>query len=446
MADIAAGRLTRLVVEMPPRHGKSELLGKYFPAWYLGTFPERRVIYVSYGAKHARQFGLAARNIFAEWGRRVFGAAISPDSSAADAWNIRDHGGGMVTTGVGGPLTGKGADVLIIDDPIKNAAEAVSQTHRDAIWNWFHSTGLTRLEPGGAVIVNMTRWHRDDLVGRLRQQNKQGPWRALSFPAICEIPDELGRRRGDALWPQRYPLRDQMIGPGLTLQGLESIRAEKPLAWWLALYQQQPGHHEHLMWPASYFEPEQLWFDPWPDDLALRVLALDPSKGTGARPGDYSAYVMLGVQVGGTVWVDADLSNRRPVTQLVEDGVRHYRRFRPDAFCIEGNAWQDLLAPLFRDAFAKAGIWGVEPTATYNHINKQVRIERLDVLLRARQMRFRKTEGARLLVQQLRDFPVGRHDDGPDALEMAVRTAIGLWSDPSRESTSQFQPAGNQPW
>jgi len=427
LTEIAAGRLKRLIVEMPPRHGKSELLGRYLPPWWLGTYPNHRVLYASYEARQARHYGRLARDVFDEWGPVVFGLCVGTGSAAADMWSVAGCEGGMFTAGAGGPLTGKGADLLIVDDPVKNAEQALSETYRRRTWDWFQSTALTRLEPGGAAIVNMTRWHHDDLVGRLKQEETAHRWRTLHFPAICIAPDELGRQPGDALWPQRFPLHDCIDEHGALRLGLESIRAEKPTSWWQALYQQQPSRHETLLWPREYFEGEDLWFDRWPDDVRLRVMTLDPSRGHGHRHADYSAYILLAVQAGGLLWVEADLSNERGVSELVEDGVRRFARFRPHAFRIESNAWQDLLAPLFREAFASAGLLHARPGEIRNHIKKELRIESLDGLLRERQFRFRRTRGTRMLVEQLREFPVALHDDGPDALEMAVRTAQELW-------------------
>jgi len=253
----------------------------------------------------------------------------------------------------------------------------------------------------------------------------------LRFPAIAEEADELDRTSGEPLWPARFDTEQ-----------LDQIKKSLPLHWWEALYQQQPGHHTHLLWPPDYFKGDDLWFDQWPDDLKLRVMTLDPSKGRGTAFSDYSAYVMLGVQPGGTVFVEADMSNSRPPTQLVEDGVQLHSRFAPDAFRIESNAWQDLLSPLFVEAFRKRGVLGADIGHIENRINKRLRIEMLDPLLRSRQFRFRRTAGTELLVDQLKNFPVARHDDGPDALEMAVRTARELWNTESTESITPWNLRG----
>jgi predicted phage terminase large subunit-like protein len=422
LVDLADRRLRRLIVTMPPRHGKSVLVSQFLPAWYVGSFPEHRVILTSYQADFAAGWGRKARDVLAAHGRRAFGVRMSAASTAANRWDLARREGGMTTAGVGGPITGRGADLLIVDDPVKNAEQAISETFRQKMWDWWTSTAFTRLEPDGVAVVVQTRWHEDDLAGRLQREQADEGWRVIRFPALAEENDPLGRVADEPLWPERFPT-----------DALARIRGSIPAHWWESLYQQRPSRHESVLWPAEHFVGDDLWFDAWPDDLVLRVLALDPSKGTSEGRGDYSAYVLLGVDPREKLWVDADLSNLRPPMQLVADGVRLLAEFRPDAFRIEGNAWQDLLAPLFEQALRDQSLVRAWPEAIYNRTNKRLRIESLDRLLAARQIRFRRTPGAERLVGQLKEFPIARHDDGPDALEMAVRTAQELWSGEEQE-------------
>jgi predicted phage terminase large subunit-like protein len=178
-------------------------------------------------------------------------------------------------------------------------------------------------------------------------------------------------------------------------------------------------------WPEEYFA-DHIWFDTWPADLRLITLALDPSKGADSRRGDYSAFVALGLAQGGTLYIEADLA-RRPTPQIVADGVELVRRFRPQLFGIEANQFQDLLGADFLAEFTRQGFVGTAPCTIENTINKQVRIRRLGPLLAARRLHFKtNSPGTRLLVQQLREFSIAGHDDGPDALEMALRLAESL--------------------
>ena len=176
------------MVTLPPRHGKSQLISQYFPAWYLGTFPDRRTILTSYEAGFAAGWGRRARDVLEEFGPEVFEVSVREDSSAADRWDINGHVGGMITAGVGGAITGRGADLLIIDDPVKNSEDAASKTMRDKAWEWYQSTAYTRLEPGGAIILVMTRWNEDDLAGRILKESQTGgeKWEVMNLPAIAE--------------------------------------------------------------------------------------------------------------------------------------------------------------------------------------------------------------------------------------------------------------------
>ncbi|RME86621.1 MAG: hypothetical protein D6785_03010, partial [Planctomycetota bacterium] len=201
LLEVFRGRLSKLLLSCPPRHGKSELISKYFPAWWILHKPHDRIILASYEAHFAEHWGRKVRELVEEYGK-YFGVTLRKDSKRAASWETM-AGGGMYTAGVGGPITGKGANLLILDDPIKNAEQALSKTYREKTWDWFNSTAYTRLEPGGSVIVMHTRWHEDDLAGRLKNTGK---YLFINFPAIADQDDSLGREPGFALWPERFPV------------------------------------------------------------------------------------------------------------------------------------------------------------------------------------------------------------------------------------------------
>lgn len=247
LVDASARRIKRLIVTEPPRHGKSELISKYYPAWHLGLFPDDRIILTSYEADFAASWGRKSRDIMEEYGEELFGVRVRQDSSAANRWDIKNHSGGMNTAGAGGPITGKGGDVIIVDDPIKNADEANSPTIRDKVWEWYQSTLYTRLEPDGVIIIVMTRWHEDDLVGRLLNPEfgEVEDWEVINLPAIAEENDPLGRKVGEPLWKERYNNKE-----------LERIKNTVGSYWWNALYQQRPSPPEgaivHREWWQYY--------------------------------------------------------------------------------------------------------------------------------------------------------------------------------------------------
>ena len=253
----------RSIVAMPPRHGKSELVSHWFPVWYLDRYPEREIILASYEASFAAEWGRKVRNSVNEFEDQL-NVRLRSDSKAANRFNT-DKGGGMRTAGVNGPVTGKGAHIFIIDDPFKNHEQAASQRYRDMVWNWFLSAAYTRLAPGGVVIIVNTRWHEDDLAGRVLQAGKDGvgdEYEEITFPALAEEHDVLGRKPGDPLWPARYSKSD-----------LEGIKNTLGPYFWGALYQQRPAPLEGNLFKRADFQiidepPENLrWYRYW--DLAV---------------------------------------------------------------------------------------------------------------------------------------------------------------------------------
>ena len=232
LVEVGAGRTRRLMVFMPPRHGKSELISHYFPAWILGNWPYKHVILASYEADFAESWGRKARDVLNSVGDNVFGVNLDNKRTAAKSWSV-EQGGSMNTAGVGGPMTGKGAHILVIDDPVKNFEEAMSPTARKRAWEWWQSVAYTRLEPGASAVIMMTRWHEDDLGGRILEESDES-WEIISMPAIADdINDPLGREIGQALCPQRYTEKD-----------FERIRNSVGKYVWQSLYQQQPSAFE----------------------------------------------------------------------------------------------------------------------------------------------------------------------------------------------------------
>jgi len=429
IAQAEAGKLQGLVVSMPPQHGKSMLCSHYLPAWYLGSYPDRRVILTSYEADFAASWGRKARDLLELWSP-IFGVRVSRRSSAANRWDLDGREGGMTAAGVGGPITGKGAHLLIIDDPIKNDEEARSSTFRLKQWDWWQSVATTRLRPGALVIVIQTRWHRDDLTGRiLRQAAETGHnWRVVRFSALAEQEDVLGRQPGEALWPEVF-----------TQERLEQVRATHTNYYWSSLYQQNPQAEGSAEWPDDFFGPG-IYFNEWPPEYDCKVVALDPSKGVNSKFGDYSAFAMVQTYEG-KAYIDADMAIRN-TSVIVETALEIQRTFRPDWFGVEVNQFQQLLADDINRQAAEQGV--IMPLYTLdNQVNKLVRIRRLTPLLSQGKLRFKGgSPGARLLVEQLRDFPNGDHDDGPDALEMALRLAAELvqeqYEDPIKETVLIF--------
>lgn len=241
LQDVADKKSPRLIITMPPRSGKSELVSRRFPAFALGRNPELQIIATSYSSDLSQRFNRDVQRVIDDEkyfdlfpNTRLSNSRVRTDSRGSyirtsDLFEIVGHAGAYRSCGVGGGITGQGADILIIDDPIKDRAQAGSKTIRDSIWDWYTSTAYTRLSPGGGVIVMATRWHTDDLIGRLIQRMGEGDtFRIVNYPAIAEH-DELHRKAGEALHPERYPLS--------TLLQIQKTIGSRD---WEALYQQHP--------------------------------------------------------------------------------------------------------------------------------------------------------------------------------------------------------------
>lgn len=246
LMECAAGRTKRLIVTMPPRHGKSETVSHWFPTWFLGNFPDRRLLLCSYEASFAASWSRKVRDSLVEGVELgIFSDGPRADLGAAHQWET-PHGGGMISAGVGGSITGRGANGLIIDDPVKNAEEANSPTYREKTWEWYTTTAYTRLEPGGFVVIVQTRWHVDDLTGRILSPDYQSEqdiaeWRVVNLPALAEEGDPLGRDIGEPLWPQRYPA--EALAQSKRVLGSYGFNA---------LYQQRPTLREGGMFKREW--------------------------------------------------------------------------------------------------------------------------------------------------------------------------------------------------
>jgi predicted phage terminase large subunit-like protein len=337
---------------------------------------------------------------------------------------------------------------LIVCDDLQNDSHMSSAGQREASRQWFHGTLLNAGTHQTNLINLATALHREALALEL---HRSAGWVSRNFPAIVSWPtnDDLWDRwesiycdAQDANAPaaarQLYDDHRAEMDAGATvlwpdgenLYTLMQLRAEIGRTAFEREKQGSPVNPENCEWPEAYFA-ESIWFNEWPADITTRTVALDPSKGKDARRGDYSAYVMLGIDRKGVIYIEADMA-RRPTPQLVADGVAICGRFRPNAFGVEANQFQELLCGEFASEFAQQGISHTIPAAIHNTANKLVRIRRLGPYLSLRRLRFlANSPSTRMLVDQLRDFPNGAHDDGPDALEMALRLAEDVWHGPS---------------
>jgi hypothetical protein len=446
---VERGEIKRLILEMPPRHAKSTMVCELFVPWYLSRNPFHHVIYTSYAAARATVWGRRARDLI-EANRDILGISIRKDARDASDWFLNEGGGrgGMQSAGVGGPITGVGADLFVVDDPIKNEEDADSPVIREKTWEWWGSTAKARFEPNASVIIIMHRWRKDDLVGQILEDAKDTgeEWDVVRLPALADENDSLKRKVGEALWTNRFSQKE-----------MEAKKRTTPPRWWNALYQQDPKNEDGAEWPEEWLTWDGIWVDEFPADPLLKVMALDPSKGKLDKPGDYSAYTFLSVGRDDVLYLGADLDNRRSAEKIVSDGLDWVRAFAPDGFAIEGNAFQELFGLLFKHAserrkipirFAADGKDGPILKTFHNSKSKVGRIREWGKHFAAhfggapkpREERYREVRFVRgmrigggtislnteVMVKQFMEFPhctvrTGGHDDGPDSAELALR-------------------------
>jgi len=415
------GGRDRAIFCLPPRGGKSEVCSKKFPAFALGRNPDFEIILSTYAAELSYDFSRIARDTLREWGPRLWNTRVSGDSASVAKWSIEGHRGGLVAAGVGGPITGRGAAIAIIDDPVKNAEEASSKVVQDKIWDWYRSTLYTRLAPDSAIVVIMTRWAEDDLVGRLveEMESEDGEeWDVVSIPAISEdATDPLGRSPGDPYWPERF-----------SLAWLERRRLAVGPFYWEALYQQHP-----LDAKGQIFNPDLMHkVNPAEVDLnqCKRYGALDPSEG-GA---DYASLITVLVlpDKRWLVW-DCDLSVDSQSTSIRKI-VEHHVQYNYSKFRIESNSLghaksapgDSLFVRNLRAAMAEDHV-AVPFETFWNTVPKTDRIRSMQPHYANGQLCFRTDWPKKYpeLIAQLKAAPNPKaHDDGPDSLELCIAAIL----------------------
>ena len=407
-----------LLIDCPPRHGKT-LFNRWIGAWFLGLFPEKSVIYATYGAVFSREHGAYIRYLMELYGKEWFDVEVSKTVSAVAHWETT-KGGACYSVGTDGVTTGRGCDLLLVDDYIKSHLDAASGLSRDRNWDWWESTAETRIEPGGKCIVTATRWHNDDLSGRLKKQLGLSI-KHLSFPALAiDDEDPLGREPGEALWPERW-----------SKEHLLKVKLRKSRYVWQSLYQGRPTTHERTTFDEECFT--DILTEEIPDKFEVSVIYVDPSMGKNIKKGDYSAIVFAG-WAANKLWIDCDLG-RRPPTKICQDIIRMYRKYLPEAIGCESNGFQSMLAERLANEIREAGLGNISIYEHNSTINKVLRItETLDPYLNRKEIKILDNKGGRLLLEQLTDFPLASHDDGPDAVEGAVKLIMRRLAEPQEEN------------
>jgi len=403
--DIANGKLKRLIINMPPRHTKSEFGSYMLPAWFLGRDPAKKIIQCSNTAELAVGFGRKVRNLVgSEQYARIFpNVNLRSDSKAAGRWSTNANGE-YFAIGVGGTVTGKGADLLIIDDPHSEQEAAIAATNPevyDKVYEWYSSGPRQRLQPGGAIIVIMTRWSKKDLTGRILKSaiEKDGDeWETIDFPAI--LPS------GKALWPQFWDIKE-----------LEVLKEELPVSKWNAQYQQQPTSEEGALVKREWWK---VWDNDNPPQCQFVIQSWDTAFTKNERS-DYSACTTWGVfylnedeMQPNVILLDA-YKARLEFPELKEKAFNMYKEWTPDAFIVEAKASG---LPLIGE-LRRMGIPVSEFTPTRGN-DKIARLNSITDLFASGKVWAPPRRWADEVIEEMASFPNSDHDDLVDSSTQAL--------------------------
>jgi len=399
--DVVDGKCKRLIINLAPRHTKSELASYLLPAWFLGKYPHKKVIQCSNTAELAVGFGRKVRNLVgSEQYSKIFpGVALSADSKAAGRW-ATSHGGDYFAIGVGGTVTGKGADLLIVDDPHSEQEARLAQGDPsvfDGVYEWYTSGPRQRLQPGGAIIIVQTRWSDKDLTGKVLKSDSTD-WEVIELPAIMPS--------GKPLWPEFWSLGE-----------LEALKEELPPYKWNAQYQQKPTGEEGAIVKRDWW---QVWERERPPKCDFIIQSWDTAF-TKSQRADYSACTTWGIfnldedpDNVNIIMLDA-WKDKLEFPELKDTAKRFYDEWQPDACIIEAKA---AGAPLIFE-LRRMGVMVSDYTPTRGN-DKFVRINSVTDLFRSGRVWAPETKWADEVIEEMARFPNAEHDDLVDSTVQAL--------------------------
>lgn len=412
MADaferVAEGKCKRLIINMAPRHTKSEFSSYLLPAWFLGRYPSKKIIQTAHTAELAVGFGRKVRNLVgSSHYQTVFpGVALSSDSKAAGRWNTNKQGD-YFAIGVGGAVTGKGADLLIIDDPHSEQEAAIAATNPDiydSVYEWYTSGPRQRLQPGGSIVIVMTRWSKRDLCGQILKASMQrdgvDEWEVIEFPAIMPS--------GQPLWPEFWSMDE-----------LNKIRAELPVSKWSAQYQQNPTSEEGALVKRDWWK---IWDKEEPPNCDYIIQSWDTALTKGTRS-DYSACTTWGV------FYDSDSDGKKRTNiillnafqdklefpELKQKALEEYKYWKPDSCIIEAKA---AGAPLVFE-MRRMGIPIQDYTPSRGN-DKIARVNAVSDIFASGFVYAPPLRWAEEVIEQFASFPNSDHDDLVDSSTQAL--------------------------
>jgi predicted phage terminase large subunit-like protein len=412
LEQVESGKIKRLIINLGPRHGKSQLTSRLFPAWYLGRHPNRSLILGTYNEKFSWDFGRDVRSIMQDpiFAQVFPDARLQPGAASVDRLETTD-GGKLFLVGRGGSVTGRGGN-LILDDPIKDRVEADSPTTRDKLWQWYNQVLKTRLlSQDGWIVIIQTRWHEDDLVGRLTDPMnphysavEAQKWRIIDLPALARDGDVLGRKEGEALWPERFPA-----------SYLHELRESDPRGF-QALYQGSPTPDKGNFFPAerikTYNQPHER-----PANEKLRFYAASDHAVSTKQNADKSCLMVVGVDEDDNLWVMDELVwGRFPTDTIVERMIDMMAKWKPMYWWAERGHISKSIGPFLRKRMLER--------STFTAVDEITPVN--DKQTRAQSIQGRMAMGKVYLPSyapwyaeardQLLKFPFGAHDDFCDTI------------------------------
>ena len=424
---VERGDIRRLAIFMPPRHGKSILTSEFFPAWYMGRNPDKYIICSTYAQDLADDFGRKVRNQLQD--KRytdVFpDAELSTDSSSMRRFNTT-RGGVYYAVGAGSAITGRGAHLLLIDDPIKGREEADSAAMRKNLLDWYRATAYTRLMPNGSVVLIQTRWHEDDLAGWILKETGHEGWDVVEFPAILNerAATMLELKEGDPLWEESYPLKR-----------LEEIKKTIGTREWSSLYAQKPSVEEGNI-------IKRWWWKNWtrenPPEMDYILQSWDTAY-TVTETSDYSACTTWGVfsgEGGYNLFLIDSFREKLTFPELKSQAVHLYNELQPDLVLVEAKAsgWS-LVQELMR-----TGI----PITPFNpkKMDKLARVHSVAPLFEGGRVWFPDTDESADVMNQFAMFPNAKHDDLVDSTTQALLRLRKGWMVSHPQDTPYEEPTG----
>ena len=418
---VADGEIRRLMVLMPPGSAKSTYASVLFPAWWMARHPNTALIAASHTAELAERFGRRVRNLIGERSATL-GVTIAADNAAAGRWET-SAGGEYFAAGILGPITGRRADLALIDDPVKSRQDADSEVVRDRVWDWYRADLSTRLKPGARVVLIMTRWHEDDLGGRLEADMATGgePWDILRLPMEAEGDDPLGRAPGEMLWPEWF--RAEM-----------AAQAKRDARLWSALYQQRPAPDT-----GDYFRRE--WLIPVaqvPPAGEMRVYGGSDYAVT-SDGGDYTVHVVVGVDREDRIWL-LDLWRGQTSSDVwIESFCDLVAKWKPIGWAEEQGQIRAGVGPFLDRRSRERRAW-VARTQFPTRGDKAVRAQSIRGRMALSGLHIPMSALWRAdLEAELMSFPAGKHDDQVDALGL-VGQLLDRMTAPGAEKRGAVRP------